>query len=61
MTSRTEPLKNVTSFTYDGNGVKLSQTQTRTDSSGKHTLVTTYGYDPNEKLLETTYPDGSFR
>ena len=39
--------------------LKLSQTQTRTDSSGTDTLLTSYAYDPDGMLLTTTFPDGT--
>jgi len=51
---------NATSHTYDGSGNRLTQTRTRTTSSGTETLTTSYQYDHENRPIKTTYPDGSF-
>lgn len=56
---KTDALSNVTTYTYDANGNKLSETCTRTTTSGQHTLVTSYQYDKLNRLIQTTYPDNS--
>jgi len=52
----TDPLGHVTSDTFDINGMKLSETVTQTPLG---TLTTNYQYDAAERLLSTTYVDGS--
>ena len=60
MTRQTDALGNVSSFTYDANGNKLTQMVTRTKADGtKETLTTLYQYDASNRLLKTTYPDGT--
>ena len=59
VTQVTDPLGHITTYTYDSNGNKLTQTQTRTTSSGSQTLVTSYEYDGLNRVIQTTYPDGS--
>jgi RHS repeat-associated protein len=59
LTLQTDALGHITRYTYDANGNKLGQTQTRTGSSGSETLVTSYQYDNLNRLVKTTYPDGS--
>jgi len=44
-----------TTYTYDTNGNRLTQTQT----SSAGTLMTSYMYDSSNRLVETTYPDGT--
>ena len=44
-----------TTYTYDGNGNRLTQTQT--SSAGN--LTTSYSYDSSNRLVMTTYPDGT--
>jgi RHS repeat-associated protein len=59
LTQQTDALGNVTTCTYDANGNKLSETRTRTTTSGPQTLVTSYQYDGLNRLTQTTYPDNS--
>jgi RHS repeat-associated protein len=59
LTQQTDALGHVTAYTYDANGNKLTQTQTRTTSSGPQTMVTSYQYDADNRLTKTIYPDGS--
>lgn len=51
-----------TTFTYDGNGNKLSLTTTRTNALTQQIepLTTYYKYDDNDHLIKTTLPDGSY-
>jgi RHS repeat-associated protein len=56
---RTDALGNVTSYAVDDNGLRKSQTTTRTVSSGTETLVTAYEYDAEGRLIKVTSPDGS--
>jgi RHS repeat-associated protein len=50
-----------TTFTYDANNNRLSQTVTRTLPDGtRQDLTTSYSYDGNNRLVQTTYPDQSF-
>ena len=37
----------------------MTQTKTRTTASGPETLLTSYQYDKQNRLTQTTYPDGS--
>ena len=49
-----------TSYGYDPNGNRTSQTVVRTLADGsKQSLVTSYKYDPDDRLIQTTYPDGT--
>jgi RHS repeat-associated protein len=50
---------NSTSFTYDTNGNQLSKSVTRTTPHGAEVLTTSYVYDKDNRLLQTTHPDGS--
>jgi len=59
VTQMTDPLGHVTTYTYDGDGNKLTETTTRTTSGGPQTLVTGYQYDSMNRLIKTTYADGS--
>jgi len=60
VTQQTDALGHATMFTYDANGNKLSETTTRTKAGGVvETLVTSYQYDAHDRLLKTTFPDGS--
>ena len=61
LTSQTEALGNVSKYSYDGNNNKLSQAVTRTLANGtKQTLTTKYQYDSNNRLTQTTMPDGTY-
>jgi RHS repeat-associated protein len=57
--SMTDPLGNVTSFTYDSNQNRVSQTVVRTTATGQQSLTTRYQYDAQNRLVQTTFPDGS--
>ncbi|HZR29627.1 MAG TPA: RHS repeat-associated core domain-containing protein [Terriglobales bacterium] len=57
--SQTDALGVVTTFTYDANGNRLSQSVTRTTPSGPQTLTTQYQYDALNRLVKTTFADGS--
>jgi RHS repeat-associated protein len=59
MTSLTDVSGVTTTYTYDANNNRLSQTVTRTTSSGSQTLTTQYQYDAMNRLVKTTLPDGS--
>jgi RHS repeat-associated protein len=58
-TQQTDPLGHITTYTYDANGNKLTETKTRTGASGLETLVISYQYDASNRLIKTTYADGS--
>ncbi len=59
-TQQIDPLGHVATYTYDANGNRLSQTVTRTNSAGSiENLVTSYLYDAENRLIQTTNPDGS--
>ncbi|MEJ6950101.1 putative Ig domain-containing protein [Natronospora cellulosivora (SeqCode)] len=59
LTSEIDAAGNEISFNYDTNGNRIGKTETRTTSSGIETLVTNYEYDRMNRLIKTTYPDGS--
>jgi RHS repeat-associated protein len=57
----TDAAGHVTSYTYDANNNRISQTTTRTLANGSaETLVTSYAYDHLNRLVKTTYANGSF-
>jgi len=59
--STTDALGHTTSYTYDGDGNRLTATTTRTKADNStETLVTSYVYDADNRLIKTTLPDGSF-
>jgi len=55
----TDAKNHATSFTYDGDGNKKTQTTTRTTPSGPQTLSTLFDYDASDRLQKTTYPDNA--
>ena len=59
LTRQIDPMGNVTTLTYDANGNKLTETKTRTTPSGPETVVTAYQYDHLNRLVRTTFADGS--
>ena len=59
LTGETDALGNATTYTYDANGNRLSESRTRTVDGTPETLVTTFEYDGNNRLVQTTQPDGS--
>ncbi len=59
VTGRTDALGNVTSFTYDGSGNKLTQQDPGGNCGGMPpTGCTTMGYDSDNELTGATYSDG---
>jgi RHS repeat-associated protein len=56
---QTDPLGNVTTYTYDANNNRVTETRTRTTSGGLRTMTTSYQYDSMNRVVQTTYPDGS--
>ncbi|HKQ04260.1 MAG TPA: LamG-like jellyroll fold domain-containing protein, partial [Blastocatellia bacterium] len=57
----TDASGHVTSYNYDANNNRTSQTTTRTLANGStETLATTYEYDHLNRLVKTTYVDGTF-
>jgi RHS repeat-associated protein len=57
---QTDALGRVTSYGYDANNNKTSQTVTRTKADGTtETLVTSYVYDKNNRLIKTIFPDAA--
>jgi RHS repeat-associated protein len=58
-TSMTDALGNVTTYSYDANGKKTGETIKQTINGAQQTLTTSYQYDAAERLLKTTYPDGT--
>jgi len=60
LSTQTDAMGTVTTYTYDANANRSSQSVTRTLAGGTHqTLLTSYVYDGDGKLLKTTYPDNS--
>ena len=59
LTQQTDALGNIRTYTYDANNNRLSQTVTRTVNGQSQTLTTGYQYDGSNRLIRTTYPDGS--
>jgi RHS repeat-associated protein len=60
VTKETDALGRQTVFTYDVNGNRLTKTVTRAAPGGAaETLVTAYAYDKLNRLVKTTYPDGT--
>src|SRR5207249_11040177 len=56
----TSPLFPYTTLFRSSSGNRLRSTRTRTTPLGTETLVTSYQYDHEIRLIKTTYPDGSF-
>src|SRR5260370_3098051 len=59
VSSQTDALGHVTTFTYNSNNSRLSQTVTRTNAGAQETLTTSYKYDAQNRLIQTTYADGT--
>lgn len=55
----TDPAGHRTTWTYDANGNKLSETTTQTTPGGVRTVVTRFEYDRQNRLVKTIHPDGS--
>ncbi len=52
-------LLTASSFGYDANGNQTNKTTWRTTPGGVQTLVTTYVFDHDSRLVQTIHPDGS--
>jgi RHS repeat-associated protein len=59
LTRVTDALGHVTTLTYDTNGNVTAQSTTRTTASGAESLTMRFTYDARNRVLQTTYPDGS--
>ncbi len=59
LTTETDALNRVTSYSYDANGNRLTQSTTRSTAGGSETLLTRFTYDKDNRLTETSHPDGS--
>src|SRR6202007_2574142 len=58
--TQTDALGSVTSYAYDANNNRTSQSVTRTLADGtKQTLTTNYVYDGNNRLVRAINPDNS--
>ena len=51
----------ITTYAYDANNNRTSQSVTRTTPSGPQTLLTQYQFDADNNLIKTTNPDGTTR
>nr|MBA2702657.1 PKD domain-containing protein [Blastocatellia bacterium] len=61
LTKETDALGHETTFSYDANGNRASQTVKRTNAQGQLEAITTsYEYDKLNRLKKTTFADGSF-
>lgn len=61
LTKLTDALGRETTFTYDNNGNRKSQTVKRTNALGQiETITTNYEYDKLNRLTKTIFADGSF-
>ncbi|NEP10260.1 MAG: DUF4114 domain-containing protein [Symploca sp. SIO2C1] len=58
ITSQTDALGNTTTFTYDSNGNRLSETTSQTTPDGVRTLVTEMVYDSEGRVIQTTNAEG---
>ncbi|HVG08307.1 MAG TPA: fibronectin type III domain-containing protein [Thermoanaerobaculia bacterium] len=59
LTRQVDPLGIATEWTHDANGNRRTETTVRTTGSGTETLVTTFVYDNDGRLVQTTWPDGT--
>ncbi|MCA9405380.1 MAG: hypothetical protein KC684_02500 [Candidatus Omnitrophica bacterium] len=57
--TETNALGHLIVYAYDDNGNRLTETRTRTTSSGTEDLVTTFVYDADNRLIQTTDPAGN--
>ncbi len=60
LTKETDALGHETTFTYDANGNRTSQTIKRTNAQGQLEVTTSYEYDKLSGLKKTIFADGSF-
>jgi RHS repeat-associated protein len=61
LTKETDALGHETTFSYDPNGNRASQTVKRTNALGQlETITTSYEYDKLNRLKKTTFADSSF-
>jgi RHS repeat-associated protein len=59
--TETHPLGHTTTYTYDENGNRKSETTRRTNAAGVlEDLKTSYEYDKLNRLVKTVYPDETF-
>ncbi len=60
LTKETDSLGHQTTFTYDANGNRSSQTVRRTNAQGQvESITTSYEYDKLNRLRKTTFADGT--
>jgi len=58
ITRQTNALGHVTTYTYNANGDRLTETTTQTTPTGVRSLVTQMVYDAQGRLIQTTNPEG---
>ena len=49
----------MTTYTYDANGNRLSETRTQTTPGGPRAVVTQFEYDQRNRLTKITFADGT--